>query len=152
MYLKNIISFWAFIFKAMRIFKQSFKKSHTPLYLYVKLRPKSCMLPLMSSSDPSSQIRPIIPQRVCLKWLLLCSSLLNSIDEIREIPGRWDFHCACADNMYPTPPRPTFSTPPEAKLPVRSTGYSAAWADRKSCVVSLKQCGLNMVKYGQSYQ
>lgn len=51
------------------------------------------------SFDPSSWAQPIIPYRVCLKWLLLLFSLFNSDDEIREIPSRWDFHCACVDSV-----------------------------------------------------
>lgn len=83
----------------------------------------------MSSFDPSSQTQHIIPYRVCLKWLLLLFSLFNSDDEIREIPSRWDFHCACVDAVYP----PTTTTPHELHLevlPVRSIERMAAWAGR----------------------
>ncbi len=59
----------------------------------------------MSAFDPSSQEQLIIPYWVCLKWLLLLFSLFNSDDEIRQIPSRWDFHCAPFSTQ--TPPQGT---------------------------------------------
>lgn len=66
----------------------------------------------MSSFDPSSQVWHIIPYRVCLKWLLPLFSLFNSDDAIREIPSRWDFHCACVDSVYTPPHPPRYRAPP----------------------------------------
>lgn len=88
----------------------------------------------MSSFDPWEE-HPITPCKVCLKWLLLLPSLCDSEDEIREIPGRWDFHCSCADSADPPQTTLRFFLPPSATLWGRAGNpVLSAWASRGKCV------------------